>query len=120
MIGSYCAPGTLALSALLLPTTAWGGEGGECVRTGFFKPYLETGFDGLHRAGGMALHALEEEQTSLLVQDRVRRPGGKKICVCKLQYLSPARVAGDVLLNVPPQYVLYVLLLKTTCSIILS
>ena len=44
----------------------------------------------------------------------------EKICVCKLQYLSPARVAGDVLLNVPPQYVLYVLLLKTTCSIILS
>lgn len=45
----------------------------------------------------MARHALEEKQPGLLVQDSV---GG------------PAGVAGDVLLDVPPKHVLYVLLLE--------
>ena len=37
--------------------------------------HLETGLDGLHAAGGVAGHALQEEQPRLLVQDRVRRSG---------------------------------------------
>ena len=37
------------------------------------EDHLETGLDGLHAAGGVAGHALQEEQPRLLVQDRVRR-----------------------------------------------
>ena len=47
----------------------------------------------------MTCHALEEEEPGLLVEDGV---GG------------PAGVARHVLLDVPPQHVLYVLLLETT------
>ena len=39
------------------------------------KDHLETGLDGLHAAGGVACHGLQEEQARLLVQDRVRRSG---------------------------------------------
>ena len=39
------------------------------------EDHLETGLDGLHAAGGVAGHALQEEQPRLLVQDRVRRSG---------------------------------------------
>merc|ERR1719264_1140929 len=59
---------------------------------------LETGLDGLDTARGVAGHALQEEQPRLLVQDRVR---------------GSACVAGDVLLDVPSQYILYVLLLES-------
>ena len=47
---------------------------------------LESGLDGLHRAPGVAGHALEEEQAGLLVENGV---GGA------------ARVARHVLLDVP-------------------
>lgn len=59
---------------------------------------LETGLDALDRAPRVAGHALQEEQPRLLVQDGVGRPAG---------------MAGDVLLDVPPQHVLDVLLLET-------
>ena len=36
------------------------------------EDHLETGLDGLDTAGGVAGHALQEEQPRLLVQDRVR------------------------------------------------
>ena len=42
------------------------------------KDHLETGLDGLHAAGGVAGHALQEEQPRLLVQDRVR--GSASVC----------------------------------------
>ena len=58
---------------------------------------LESGLDGLHRAAGVAGHALEEEQPALLLQDGV---GGA------------AGVAGDVLLDVAAEDVLDVLLLE--------
>ena len=45
----------------------------------------------------MAGHALEEEEPGLLVEDGVRGPAG---------------VARHVLLDVPPQHILYVLLLE--------
>jgi len=60
---------------------------------------LEASFDGLHRAGALTGHALEEEQPGLLDEDGVRGPAG---------------VAGHVLLDVTPQHVLYVLLLETS------
>merc|ERR1719264_1308533 len=59
---------------------------------------LETGLDGLDTAGGVTGHALQEEQPSLLVQDRLR---------------GSACVAGDILLDVPSQHILYVLLLES-------
>merc|ERR1719264_767464 len=59
---------------------------------------LESGLDGLDTAGGVTGHALQEEQPSLLVQDRVR---------------GSACVAGDILLDVPSQHILYVLLLES-------
>merc|ERR1719264_470562 len=59
---------------------------------------LETGLDGLDTAGGVTGHALQEEQPSLLVQDRVR---------------GSACVAGDILLDVPSQHIFYVLLLES-------
>lgn len=58
---------------------------------------LETSLDGLDRAPRVASHALQEKESLLLVQDGVRRS---------------ASVAGDVLLDVPPQHVLDVLLLE--------
>jgi hypothetical protein len=58
---------------------------------------LETGPDGLHRASRVTRHALQKEQSRLLVEDGV---GGA------------AGVAGHVLLDVPPEYVLHVLLLE--------
>ena len=36
--------------------------------------HLEPSFDGLHRAGAVAGHALEEVEASLLVQDGVGGP----------------------------------------------
>merc|ERR1719264_1702492 len=59
---------------------------------------LKAGLDGLDTAGGVTGHALQEEQPSLLVQDRVR---------------GSACVAGDILLDVPSQHILYVLLLES-------
>merc|ERR1719264_1870797 len=59
---------------------------------------LETGLDGLDTARGVTGHALQEEQPRLLVQDRVR---------------GSACVAGDILLDVPSQHILYMLLLKS-------
>ena len=49
----------------------------------------------------MAGHALEEEEPGLLVEDGVRGPAG---------------VTRHVLLDVPPQHVLYVLLLEPACK----
>jgi hypothetical protein len=40
-----------------------------------YESDLEAGLDGLDTAGGVAGHALQEEQTSLLVQDGVRGSG---------------------------------------------
>merc|ERR1719264_2407801 len=59
---------------------------------------LETGLDGLDTARGVTGHALQEEQPRLLVQDRVR---------------GSACMAGDILLDVPSQHILYMLLLKS-------
>merc|ERR1719264_866411 len=59
---------------------------------------LETGLDGLDTARGVTGHALQEEQPRLLVQDRVR---------------GSACVAGDILLDVPSQHILYMLLLNS-------
>merc|ERR1719264_104542 len=59
---------------------------------------LETGLDGLDTARGVTGHALQEEQPRLFVQDRVR---------------GSACVAGDILLDVPSQHILYMLLLKS-------
>ena len=68
----------------------------------FFQlSHLKSCFDGLNRAGAVTRHALEEEQPGLLVEDGV---GG------------PARVTRHVLLDVPPQHVLYVLLLEPACK----
>ena len=47
---------------------------------------LETGFDGLHGAAGVAGHALKEEQSGLLVED----------CVW-----TATSVTCDILLDVP-------------------
>ena len=78
--------------------------------------YLETSLDGLHRAGAVAGHALEEEETTLLGQDGV---GGSD----HEYYLSsfriiidisiPARVTRHVFLDVASQHILNVLLLET-------
>ena len=46
----------------------FGPDGGTLAGDG-----LETGLDGLDRTSGMAGHALQEEQTGLLVQNGVRR-----------------------------------------------
>ncbi len=48
----------------------FGPDGGALAGDG-----LETGLDGLDRTSGMAGHALQEEQTGLLVQNGVRRSG---------------------------------------------
>ena len=61
--------------------------------------YLETSLDGLHRAGAVAGHALEEEEPGLLVEDGV---GG------------PARVTRHVLLDVTSQHILNVFLLESS------
>ena len=48
---------------------------------------LETGLDGLDRTPGVAGHALEEEQTGLLVQNGVRRSGSNwmySLMCCKI------------------------------------
>ena len=79
--------------------------------------HLETGLDGLDAAGGVAGHALQEEQPRLLVQDRVRGSASDK---CLNRFIQawvgggvPACVAGDVLLDVTSQHILYVLLLES-------
>merc|ERR1719374_393101 len=60
---------------------------------------LEAGLDGLHRARGVARHALKEEEPGLLVEDGVGAAAG---------------VAGYILLDVPSEDVLYVFLLESS------
>ena len=80
--------------------------------------YLETSLDGLHRAGAVAGHALEEEETTLLGQDGVGGSGHEYyllLCVRNTMDISiPARVTRDVFLDVASQHILNVLLLETT------
>ena len=65
------------------PVLLFGSNGGTFAGDG-----LEPGFDGLHRAGGMAGHALQEEESGLLVEDSV----GTTACV-----------TGHILLDVPAE-----------------
>jgi len=58
---------------------------------------LETGFDGLHGAAGVAGHALKEEQSGLLVED----------CVW-----TATSVTCDVLLDVPSKNIFNMFLLE--------
>ena len=80
--------------------------------------YLETSLDGLHGAGAVAGHALEEEETTLLGQDGVGGSGHEYyllLCVRNTIVISiPARVTRDVFLDVASQHILNVLLLETT------
>ena len=81
----------------------------------FQTHHLETGLDGLDTAGGVAGHALQEEQPRLLVQDRVRGSAIESCLNSKHGWCwgVPACVAGDILLDVPSQHILYMLLLKS-------
>ena len=81
----------------------------------FQTHHLETGLDGLDTAGGVAGHALQEEQPRLLVQDRVRGSAIESYLNSKHGWYwgVPACVAGDILLDVPSQHILYMLLLKS-------
>ena len=80
--------------------------------------YLETSLDGLHRAGAVAGHALEEEETTLLGQDGVGGSGHKYYLLLFRISIHiatiPARVTRHVFLDVASQHILNVLLLETT------
>ena len=69
----------LARSNLLFPVTAWKKAKNEKkVKIKVNHHHLETGLDGLDTAGGVAGHALQEEQPRFLVQDRVRGSASEK------------------------------------------
>ena len=79
--------------------------------------YLETSLDGLHRAGAVAGHALEEEETTLLGQDGVGGSGHEYYLLLfriLMDISIPARVTRHVFLDVASQHILNVLLLETT------
>ena len=70
-----------ASPSLLKPVLLFGSNGGTFSGDG-----LKTGLNGLHRAGGMAGHALQEEEPGLLVEDGVGTAAG---------------MTGHILLDVP-------------------
>ena len=79
--------------------------------------YLETSLDGLHGAGAVAGHALEEEETTLLGQDGVGGSGHEYYLLSfriLIDISIPARVTRHVFLDVASQHILNVLLLETT------
>ena len=80
--------------------------------------YLEPSLDGLHGAGAVAGHALEEEETTLLGQDGVGGSGHEYYLISFriLIHIAiiPARVTRDVFLDVASQHILNVLLLEST------
>ena len=78
--------------------------------------YLETSLDGLHGAGAVAGHALEEEETTLLGQDGVGGSGHEYYLLSfrVFDISIPARVTRHVFLDVASQHILNVLLLETT------
>ena len=78
--------------------------------------YLETSLDGLHGAGAVAGHALEEEETTLLGQDGVGGSGHKYYLILFriIDIAIPARVTRHVFLDVASQHILNVLLLEST------
>ena len=83
-----------------------------------YLTYLETSLDGLHGAGAVAGHALEEEETTLLGQDGVGGSGHEYYLllfrIFDFDIAIPARVTRHVFLDVASQHILNVLLLETT------
>ena len=106
----------LARSNLLFPVTAWKRKYEEEVKICIQVHHLETGLDGLDTTRGVAGHALQEEQPRLLVQDCVRGSASHSVSTHWSNHGFwgvPACVAGDILLDVPSQHILYVLLLES-------